>query len=105
MIKEGYRRSNKNDATFQILKTYARIDGFRMHDMNTACTPQRIHLGIDPPLEDLREHGSRVAAARNSKNFLKFISQVTLKSLPDLLAEYYRRSVQRNITVEMVNEF
>src|SRR4051812_40177793 len=34
IIKEGYRRSNKNDATFQILNSYARLDSFRIHDMN-----------------------------------------------------------------------
>ena len=105
MIKEGYRQSNKNDATFQILKTYAQINSFRMHDMNTECKLERIHGGVDHPLEDLKELGSRVAAARNLENFLKFISQGTLESLPDLLVDYYRRSGQRNITVEMVNEF
>ena len=105
MIKEGYRRSSKNDATFQNLKTYARIDSFRMDDMNAECKLERIHGGVDHPLEDLRELGSRVAAARNSENFLKYISHGTLESLPDLLVDYYRSSGQRNITVEMVNEF
>ena len=34
MIKEGYRRSNKNDASHQILWTYARLDSFKIHEMN-----------------------------------------------------------------------
>ena len=34
MIKEGYRRSNKNDASHQILRTYARLDSFKIHEMN-----------------------------------------------------------------------
>ena len=34
MIKEGYRRSNKSDASHQILGTYARLDSFKIHEMN-----------------------------------------------------------------------
>jgi len=31
IIKEGYRCSNRNDASHQILRTYARLDSFRIH--------------------------------------------------------------------------
>ena len=34
MIKKGYRRSNKNDASHQILRTYARLDSFKIHEIN-----------------------------------------------------------------------
>ena len=34
IIKEGYRRSNKNDSRHQILPTYARLDSFKIHEMN-----------------------------------------------------------------------
>ena len=34
MIKEGYQQSNKNEASHQILWTYARIDSFKIHEMN-----------------------------------------------------------------------
>ena len=34
MIKEGYWRSNKNDASHQILPTYARHDSFKIDKMN-----------------------------------------------------------------------
>ena len=57
MVKEGNRRYNKNDATFQILRAYARIDGFCMHDMNAQCELERIHGGADHSWEDLRELG------------------------------------------------
>jgi len=34
MIKEGYRRSNRNDVSHQILQTYARLDCFKIHQTN-----------------------------------------------------------------------
>ena len=34
MRKMGYRRLNKHDASHQILRTYARLDSFRIHEMN-----------------------------------------------------------------------
>jgi len=105
MIKEGYRRSNKNDATFQILRAYARIDNFRMHDMNAQCDPGRIHSDVEHPPEELRELGSRVAPSKNSRSSLQFVSRGALGSLPELLVDYYRRSGQRNITAEMANGF
>ena len=34
MIKEGYRWSNKNDASHQVLRTYATLDSFQIREMN-----------------------------------------------------------------------
>ena len=34
MIKEGYCRSNRNGVSHQILQTYARLDSFKIHEMN-----------------------------------------------------------------------
>ena len=45
MIKEGYRRSNKNDASYQILRTYARLDGFKIHEMN-------VNADVNHPIYD-----------------------------------------------------
>ena len=41
MIKEGYRRSNRNNASHQILRTYARLDSFKIHEMNVGASIQR----------------------------------------------------------------
>ena len=45
MVKEGYRRSNKSDASHQILQTYARLDSFKIHQMN-------IHAALLRPIEN-----------------------------------------------------
>jgi len=34
MINKGYRHSNRNDKSHQILQTYTRLDSFRIHEMN-----------------------------------------------------------------------
>ncbi|KAG0131553.1 hypothetical protein HOY82DRAFT_485019, partial [Tuber indicum] len=45
-IHEGYRRSNKNDASRQILRTYARLDSFKINEMNVeAHSPGPIEDG------------------------------------------------------------
>ncbi|KAG0639401.1 hypothetical protein HOY80DRAFT_1074395 [Tuber brumale] len=47
MIKEGYRRSNKNDASYQILRTYARLDSFKILEMNVIAND--IHPQCEEP--------------------------------------------------------
>ena len=42
VIKKGYRRSNKNDASHQILRTYARLDSFKIHKMNIQADLPRL---------------------------------------------------------------
>jgi len=34
IIKEGYRLSNKNDASHQLLRTYTRLRSFKIPEMN-----------------------------------------------------------------------
>ena len=45
MIKEGYRHSNRNDASHQTLRTYATLDSFRIHEIN-------VEADIRCPLQD-----------------------------------------------------
>ena len=45
IIKEGYRQSNKNDASHPIQRTYARLDSFKIHEMN-------IQADLSHPIED-----------------------------------------------------
>jgi len=45
MIKEGYRQSNRNHASYQILRTYARLDSFKIHEMN-------VKARIPRPIQD-----------------------------------------------------
>ncbi|KAG0641328.1 hypothetical protein HOY80DRAFT_999419 [Tuber brumale] len=47
MIKEGYRLSNEKDASYQILGTYARLDNFKIHEMNVLAND--IHPQCDEP--------------------------------------------------------
>src|SRR5205807_1906745 len=45
MIKEGYRWSDKNDDTHQILQTYAKLDSFKICQMN-------IQADLQHPIDD-----------------------------------------------------
>jgi len=38
MLKEAYCRSNRNDTSHQILRTYARLDSFKIHEMNVKAS-------------------------------------------------------------------
>jgi len=51
MIKEGSRPSNRNDASHQILRTYARLDGFRIDEMDVEADIRR---PIQDKLDDKR---------------------------------------------------
>ncbi|KAG0132531.1 hypothetical protein HOY82DRAFT_483919, partial [Tuber indicum] len=51
MIKVGYRRSNKNDTSHQIRRTYARLDSFKIQEMNVEESSPR-------PIKD-RQHDQK----------------------------------------------
>ena len=93
MIKEGYQRSNKNNASHQILRTHARLDSFKIHEMN-------IQADLSRPIEDelrnkqyKRQVGSVTRQPQGFTPTIETISQFhhILKNLPDHLHDYYRR--------------
>ena len=61
MIKEGYRRSNKNDASYQILRTYAKLDGFKIHEMNVNADVNRPIYDEPRGKKHRRQIGSRIS--------------------------------------------
>ncbi|KAG0644303.1 hypothetical protein HOY80DRAFT_1075254 [Tuber brumale] len=91
MIKEGYRRSNKNDTSYQILGTYARLDSFKIHEMNVIAN--NIHPQCDEPESEQvqRRIGSSVKQQQGHGLSIKTVTQLdkTLKYLPRLLVDYY----------------
>ena len=103
MIKVGYRRSNKNDATPQILRTYARLDRFKIHEMNIQADLQR-PISNEP--RDKQRKGEVGSATRQPQGFtttIETISQFnhTLKNLPDLVHGYYRRKSSTDSPIEL----
>src|SRR5205807_8441519 len=93
MIKEGYRRSNKNNASHQILRTYARLDSFKIHEIYIQADLQH---SIEDELRDKqhkRQVGSVTSQPKGFTSTVKTISQLnqTLRNLPDLLHNYYRQ--------------
>jgi len=87
MIKERYRRSNRNDASHQILRIYARLDSFRIHERNVEAD---IRHPIPDKLDDKRHKwpvGSVTKQPIGFTSTLETISQLnhTLRNLPDLL--------------------
>src|ERR1700761_218298 len=103
MIKEGYRRSNKSDASHQILRTYARLDSFKIHEMNIQAV---LPCPIENELRD-KQHKRQVGSlTRQPQDFtptIETISQFnhTLKNLPDLLHDYYRRKASASSQIEL----
>ena len=103
MIKEGYRRSNKNDASYQILRTYARLDGFKIHEMN-------VNADVNHPIYDEprgQKHRRRIGSRmRRPKGLALMIGSVAefdqnLSYLPRLMIDYYRRKLPQN---DAINE-
>ena len=45
IIEEGYRQSNSNDATHQILRTYSSLDSLKIHELN-------VEASIEHPIQD-----------------------------------------------------
>ena len=103
IIKKGYRRSNKNDASHQILRTYARLDRFKIHEMNIQADLPR---PITDQLRDKqckREVGSVTRQTQGFTPTIETISQFnhTLKDLPDLVHDYYRRKSFTSSPIEL----
>ena len=103
MIKEGYRWSNKNDASHQILRTYARLDSFKIHEMN-------VEANIPRPIQDelhTKQHKRQVGSRKKQPSGLvptvENISRLNkiLRNLPDLLVDYYRRISAMGCEVEI----
>ena len=91
IIKEGYRRLNKNDASHQIQRTYARLDSFKIDEMN-------IQADLSCPIEDVlrdKQHKRQVGSVTwQPQGFTPTIEMILqfnhfLKNLLDLLHDYY----------------
>ena len=103
MIQEGYRRSNKNDASHQILRTYARPDSFNIDERNHQADLPR------PIAEQLRDKQRKRAVAsvtqqpQGSTPTIETIWQFnhTLKNLPDLVHDYYRQKLSTGLPIEL----
>ena len=103
MIKEGYRRSNKNDARHQILRTYARLDSCRIHEMNIQADLPRPITDELRDKQPKREVGSVTLPPQGFTPTIETISQFnhTLKDLPDLVDDYYRRKSSTSSPIEL----
>ena len=103
IIKEGYWRSNKNDASHEILQTYARLDNFNIHKMNIQADL------LFPIVVKLRNklHTRQVGSVtRQPQDFtpnMETISQFnqTLKNLLNLLLDYYRQKSSLSLPIEL----
>ena len=109
MIKEGYRRSNRNDASHQILQTYARLDSFKIHEMNVEADITR---PIEDELHDKRHKRQVGSVTRQPIGFTSTVETIselnsTLRNLPDLLHNYYRRksSIGSEVDMDSVKQF
>ena len=109
MIKVGYRRSNKHDGSHQIQRTYARLDSFKIHEMN-------IQADLSRPIEDElcdKQHKRQVGSlTRQPQGFTPTIETISqfnhiLKDLPNLLHDYYRRksSMSSPIALDKTKKF
>ena len=103
MIKEGYRRSNKNDASHQILRTYARLDSFKIDEMNIQADLPR---SITDKLRDKQRKREVGSATRQPEGFTPTIATIsqfnhTLKDLLDLVHDYYRQKSSTSSPIEL----
>jgi hypothetical protein len=110
MIKEGYQRSNKNDASQQILQSYARLDSFKIHEMNIQADQSR---PIQDEVRDKQQHKRQVGSVtKQPTGFTPTVETVSqfnqsLRNFPDLLIDYYRRksSVGQHFEVDSIKQF
>ena len=109
MIKKGYGRSNRNDASHQILRTYAWLESFRIHEMYIEAD---IRCPIQDKLDDKRHKWQVRSVTRQPIGFtctVETISQLknTLPNLPDLLPDYYteKSSIGFKDNMDSVKEF
>jgi len=109
IIKEGYCRSNRNDLSHQILRTYARLDSFKIHEINFVASVPR-------PIQDelhKKQHQCQVGSVTKQLSGLaptvENISQLNtiLRNLPDLLPDDYRQksSMGREVEIGAVKQF
>ncbi|KAG0126694.1 hypothetical protein HOY82DRAFT_614502 [Tuber indicum] len=93
IIKENYRRSNKNDASYQILQIYARLNSFKIHKMNVNTDEDHSKVDIQRSKPDLRQIGSYVRQWNWDGLRVRTAAQFNgaLRDLPRLLVDYYRR--------------
>ena len=91
--KEGYQGSNKNDASHQILRTYERLDSYKIDEIYIQA--DLAHLIADELHDKLRKRqvGSVTRQLPGFTPTIKTISQFhqNLKNLPYLVHDYYRR--------------
>jgi len=109
MIKEGYRRSNRNDASHQILRTYARLDSFRIYEMNLEVD---IRLSIQDKLDNKGHKRQVRSVTRQPIGFTSTITTIsqlnnTLRNLSHHLRDYYRHklSIGSEDDMDLVKEF
>ena len=93
IIKEGYQWSKKNDACHQILRTYARLDSFKIHQMNIQADLPRL---IEDELCDKQYKRQVGSVTRQPQGFTPTIESIsqfnhTVKKLADFVQDYYRR--------------
>ena len=102
-IKEGYRRSNKNDASHQILRTYARLDSYKIHEIYIQADLPRLIADELHNKERKRQVGSVTRQLQGFTPTIETISQLnqTRKNLLDLVHDYYRRKSSPSSLIEL----
>ena len=74
IVEEGYWWSNKGDASHQILRTYARLDSFKIHEMNIQAVLRRL---IEQELRD-KQHKRQVGSlTRQPQDFTPNIETIS----------------------------
>ena len=103
MVKEGYQLSNKSNGSHQILQTYARLDSFKIHEMNIqAVLPHLIENALHDQ-QHKRQLGSLTRQPQDFTPTIETISQFnhSLKNLPDVIHDYYRRKASTSSQIEL----
>jgi hypothetical protein len=88
-IKEGYRQSNKNNATVQILNSFVRINNFRMFDLKKDNGREAVIRPLKAPLLQL-------CSPTSSKLVSSVQAVATYCNLPQLaqsIETYYKRTL------------
>ena len=99
IIKEGYRWSNKSDVSHQILRTYARLDSFKIHEMNIQAVLPR---PIENELRD-KQHKRQVGSlTRQPQDFTPTIETIfAIQSY----SEKFARPFTRLLPTESIRKF
>jgi len=109
IIKEGYCRSNRNNLSHQILQTCARLDSFKIDEINVeASVPRPIQHELYK-----KEHKGQVGSVTKQlcglpptvENILQL--NTILRNLPDLLLDDYRQKLLmgREVEIGAVKQF